>query len=266
MAEHSIVLDLKAGISPDRPRIEVRQGERGSEVIKAVILNDGMEVDLTEYSAVFNCITPAGTIISDGECEISGSTITYVISEWALTTPGLVNLAYFDLLKGGNYKDSTEGIIIQIDPGSTSKLPQDYFQSLDQALSQYYALIEAAKTQATMQAQQFAEAEAEREQTRHQTEVAGTEALQNAYFAKVLVDRAQESLLWPNTKADIGLAFWQIGHACHCVDWMYLYHRLYCHTDEAQYDEDAQRINLEGFVYNPETKRFVQQQQVSTDE
>ena len=58
MAEHSIVLDLKAGINPDRPRIEVRQGERGSEVIKAVILNDGMEVDLSEYAAVFNCITP----------------------------------------------------------------------------------------------------------------------------------------------------------------------------------------------------------------
>lgn len=258
MAEHSIVLDLKAGINPDRPRIEVRQGERGSEVIKAVILNDGMEVDLSEYAAVFNCITPAGTVVSDGDCEISGSTITYTISEYALTTPGLMNLAYFDLYRGGNYKDSTEGIVIQVDPATTSTVPQDYYQSLDQALSQYYALIEAAKTQASMQAQQFAEAETEREKTRHQTEVAGKEALQYAYFAKVMVDRAQESLLWPNAKADMALAFWQIGHGCKCVDWLYLYHRLYCHTDAAQFDAERQRISLAGFRYDPDTKRVIQ--------
>ena len=115
-----------------------------------------------------------------------------------------------------------------------------------------------AEIEALVEAGRFAEAEAEREKTRHQTEVAGKEALQYAYFAKVMVDRAQESLLWPNAKADMALAFWQIGHGCKCVDWLYLYHRLYCHTDAAQFDAERQRISLAGFRYDPDTKRVIQ--------
>lgn len=258
MAKHSMVLDLKAGVDPDRPRIEVRQGERGSEVICAVIIDDGMEVDLSEYAAVFNCVTPAGNIISDGNCTIEGSTITYTLNEYALATPGLINLAYFDLLQGGMYKDSTEGIIIQVDPSATATVPSDYFNSLDQALSQYYAAIEAAKTQTANQATAFAEAEAERDKIAEQTRIAGQTALQNAYFAAALVDRAQESLLFPNAKADIGFAFWQLGCSCTCAEWLFLYHRIYCHDETAvEYDAETQRLILTGFEYDEETKRIV---------
>lgn len=262
MAVHNVILDLKGGISDDRPTLRLRQSERGSETINAAILDDGLEADLTGCAAIFNCITASGNVVSDGACTIEGNVITYTVSEYVTASAGVIRLAYFDLIKGGNYRDSTGGIIIEVDPSVTGSqtVPDNYFNSLDQALSQYYALIEGAKEQTANQAIAFAEAETERQNESDaavkRATVATNEAYEVSAIAKILVDRALDSILWPNAKADMALAFHQIGTGCQCIDWLFLYHRLYCHTDAAV--QDGLRIKVQGFTYDPETERLIQ--------
>ena len=146
MATHNIKLDLKAGAAIDRPSITVRQGERGSETINAYVTSDGAPCDLSGKSAAFCCITPKGNIVVDDGCAVSGNVITYTLSEFALAAPGRILVAYFDVFSGDEYRDSTDGLTIDVLPSTAGSVPDgDYLSTLDQVITQHIAAIEGIK-------------------------------------------------------------------------------------------------------------------------
>ncbi len=189
MAEHGIVLDLKAGVGDGNPALTIRQGERDSEVIRAAIMDDGAPADLSGLAAVFNCITPGGNVVSDDACTVEGNVVTYVVSEHVAATSGLIRLAYFDLVSEDAYRDSTEGMLITVSPSNSSCVPQDYYSTLAQLTSQYYAAINGAKEQTANHALLFGEAERGRaeshaaEEARHEAWLQEAQADLDAWFS-----------------------------------------------------------------------------------
>lgn len=146
MATHNITLDVKAGITIDRPSIAVRQGERGSETINAYVTSGGSAYDLTGKTAAFCCITPSGHVVVDDGCTVSGNVITYTMSEFVLASAGRILVAYFDIFSGSEFRESTDGITIDVLPSTAGSVPdRDYLSTLDQVIAQHLAAIEGIK-------------------------------------------------------------------------------------------------------------------------
>lgn len=146
MATHNITLDVKAGITIDRPSIAVRQGERGSEIVNVYVTSDGQAYNLAGKTAAFCCTTPSGHVVVDDGCTVAGNVITYTMSEFALASAGRIIVAYFDIFSGGEYRESTDGVTIDVLPSTAGSVPdRDYLSTLDQVIAQHLAAIEGIK-------------------------------------------------------------------------------------------------------------------------
>ncbi|MEG0303725.1 BppU family phage baseplate upper protein, partial [Gordonibacter sp.] len=119
MATHNLRLDTSKQLALPIG-IDARVGEVGSCVIVAEITNNGEPMSLVGYTARFECCKPDKTVVRDAKCTIAGNKITYTLDKSATAVPGLVNVAYFALLKGSDVIETTANIAIRVMPSAES--------------------------------------------------------------------------------------------------------------------------------------------------
>lgn len=115
MNTRNIVLDVSKEPEVDlRQKVVIAQGDVGGTTIAANITDNGVALTLTGLSARFVMRVPKSrSYVRDGNCTVSGSTITYVVDEeHCATFSGTTDEAYFEVI------DSTNNVI-----ASTTRFP-----------------------------------------------------------------------------------------------------------------------------------------------
>lgn len=150
MARFKLLLDTaKQTIVPYTVTARVLDGE--SCIIEAKVTENGIPYDFTGKSVRFECAKPNGGVIIDTDVSVSGSTITYAMPRAALAADGSIRCAYFRILKGSLFYDSTETFVVDVQAGVGDKVPHHYITELE-------AVLAVTKQQNSA----FAEAEAQR--------------------------------------------------------------------------------------------------------
>lgn len=112
--------------------IRIAQGEGGGTTIKALIYDNGGELELSGYSAFLVARLPDRIHYYRGSATVSGNTITYVCDESKLASvPGYTDEAYFEIVKG-DFLAQTERFALDI--LRSAKDGQQPAQSWDNAI------------------------------------------------------------------------------------------------------------------------------------
>lgn len=79
------------------PHIEIRRNDFDTNVFNAQILQDGVPIDLTGLTPLFECVTPAGYYVRDGAVITDAPTgkVTYTLRKEVFATLGYIKSAYF---------------------------------------------------------------------------------------------------------------------------------------------------------------------------
>ncbi|WP_028982832.1 BppU family phage baseplate upper protein [Sporolactobacillus terrae] len=79
------------------PRIEIRRNDFDTNVFNAQILQDGVPVDLTGLTPLFECVTPAGYYVRDGAVimDAPNGKVTYTLQKEVFAALGAIKNAYF---------------------------------------------------------------------------------------------------------------------------------------------------------------------------
>lgn len=115
MNVQEIRLDLDKRVTVSE-RVVIGQGDKNGTTILAHVFDHGVAYDLTGKSAIFEMRLPRRTeYVRDGNCTVSGNTITYVVDEeHVAAVHGIADCAYFDILVGANVIASTARFSVDI--------------------------------------------------------------------------------------------------------------------------------------------------------
>lgn len=141
MAHFEISLDLRKE-SRRQQVINTRVGDRESCIIICSVLENGKNADISQYNGRFRCLKPDHTFVEDDNVEIQENIITYAANSQVAAVPGMIGIAYFQLLDNdGNVIDSTEDFMIRVlssGEENTCSGSSDYIDRVQKALSNFY--------------------------------------------------------------------------------------------------------------------------------
>lgn len=141
MAHFEISLDLRKE-SRRQQVINTRVGDRESCIIICSVLENGQKTDISQYNGRFRCLKPDHTFVEDDNVEIQENIITYAANSQVAAVPGMIGIAYFQLLDNdGNVIDSTEDFMIRVlssGEENTCSGSSDYIDRVQKALSNFY--------------------------------------------------------------------------------------------------------------------------------
>lgn len=165
MANFNIDLDLAK-----QPRvaqaIRVKKGDFGSGKIIADVYHNGAPFDMSGLDARFECRRKDGTKIVDGSASIEGNTITYTLPIELATHKELIKTAYFAILDGSVWRDTTEVFFIDVQESAVEGIvPGDYIPEIDAKialLNAYLSIAGESEAQRVYNEDERVTAEAER--------------------------------------------------------------------------------------------------------
>ena len=146
MPTHSLTLDVHKRTSRIMQQVVARQGEDGTEVIQASLVNDGAPYTPSLASARLDILHADGTWARVPATR-SGSTVTCTLPSAALSSPGICRLAHF-VLSGSGKVEATEGFELRILPAvDTAGTPgaKDYDDAMDKLYAKWSALEDRAE-------------------------------------------------------------------------------------------------------------------------
>ena len=111
--KHTMVLDVVKRESPNMPSpIVIRQGDNKSDIIDAIIENNGASYDLDSCQVYFCATRPDGKVLVD-ECEVVGvNRVAYEIPNMLAGAPGRISLAYLEIWAGNEVVATTDDILV----------------------------------------------------------------------------------------------------------------------------------------------------------
>ena len=126
---HSIQLELHKKASRVPPQVVVRQGEAGTQVIKAALTNDGASYTPTATSARLDVLHADGTWARVSATKSSGA-VSCTLPSAALSSHGRCKLAHFVFYDGTTAVETTEGfelvILPAVDASDAAEAAKDY--------------------------------------------------------------------------------------------------------------------------------------------
>lgn len=189
MAVYNIALDTVSRRTVP-VQIPVRAGDTHSRTIKCVITRAGETLG-EGYSVRFECAKPDNTFVRDSEVAFDGTVATYTLANEVLATPGVIELAYFALLKDGDVVETTESFTLLIDASAESAAGEStkpYISQIDALISS----VEEAGTELLRLNEQIAPIEAARQEA-EDTRKAQETARQSAESAREAAEHTRTS-------------------------------------------------------------------------
>lgn len=115
MNTQSISLDVSKAVAP-APCVRIGQGDASGTTIVATIYDNSQAASLAGMTARFCMRLPNGRdYVRDPNCQVSGSTITYVVDEaHCASVAGATNEAYFELMQGASVVYSTGRFRVEV--------------------------------------------------------------------------------------------------------------------------------------------------------
>ena len=147
---HSISLDMRKRTPVALKRIVLRQGETGSQTIKAEITLDGSAYTSSCANVRLDILHSDGTW-SRVSAVKSGSTVTCTMPSPALSSAGICQLAHFVFFTGSNLVETTEGFELRIMPAVDVSGSHQEAESYDDLLTKLWEKWDAYEKQAEKQ-------------------------------------------------------------------------------------------------------------------
>lgn len=147
---HSISLDMRKRTPVALKRIVLRQGETGSQTIKAEITLDGSAYT-SSCANVRLDILHSDSTWSRVSAVKSGSTVTCTMPSPALSSAGICQLAHFVFFTGSNLVETTEGFELRIMPAVDVSGSHQEAESYDDLLTKLWEKWDAYEKQAEKQ-------------------------------------------------------------------------------------------------------------------
>lgn len=136
MATHNIMLDLNQDVSWQKNVITITQGETGSEVINATIMDSG-EVAILEGLTPRFCFKSADGQVQDYTMTaLNGNTLTYTLHQ-AVGARATDGIAWFEFTRGEDFVEATSRFAIHVNQGVGDGIDPEYFSILDTLVSKY---------------------------------------------------------------------------------------------------------------------------------
>ena len=147
---HSISLDMRKRTPAALKRIVLRQGEAGSQIIRAGITLDGSAYTSSCANVRLDILHSDGTW-SRVSATKSGSTVTCTMPSPALSSAGICQLAHFVFFTGSNLVETTEGFELRIMPAVDVSGSHQEAESYDDLLTKLWEKWDAYEKQAEKQ-------------------------------------------------------------------------------------------------------------------
>lgn len=139
LSMQEITLDITK-VTTGTQFVSMGQGDARGTTILAHVYDDGAEMDLTDWTAIFCMRIPGGMYyVRDDNCTVSGNTITYVVNEeYCCVVAGETDIVYFELHRGATIA-STSRFKVEIKRSASSgraasSFDQDVTDKVDEFL------------------------------------------------------------------------------------------------------------------------------------
>lgn len=145
---HSISLDMRKKTPAALKRIVLRQGEGGTQTIKAEITLDGSPYTSSCTGVRIEILHADGTW-SRATASKSGATVTVVLPSDAVSVGGICKLAYFAFFTGTSVVETTEGFELRVLPAIdvSGEMAKPYDDQVEALLAKWREQLAEAKAQ-----------------------------------------------------------------------------------------------------------------------
>lgn len=134
---NKLSLDVSKNESAINEIVRLRQGDKQSHTIEAIVTNHQKAYNLTDLSVEFQATKPDGQVVIDNATikDASGGIISYRINNEVTAAAGKMT-GYFTIKNGSNVVDSTASFNIIVEPSvSVNSVSGTYISTVDELIS-----------------------------------------------------------------------------------------------------------------------------------